>query len=450
MPSSDDNVGPTLEGTAFDAPNPGRADAATLGSATEVAGPAAQSKVSDSVVPKASEREGFQVATLLGSGGMGKVYLAYEPALERQVALKELASHLAARDNREAFVREARTAARLHHPGIVPIHALTLGPDGCVAFTMQAIEGMNLRQWMDRPEHQLGHRKRTELGLEAMLKVCDALAYAHSRGVLHCDLKPENVMIGDYGSVYLMDWGLARPLAHRVPPETCGTPGYMSPEQARNEPLDVRSDVFGLGAILFELVTGVKPYGRGTADQYLARARAGHVDDIVLAARELGLSRRLRRIVSQAVSPSPGERYATVSALRDDLHAFLRAGFHLPSLTFDAGTLLIKEGESGDAAYLIVSGRCRVFRGAMGPTTSARILGPGEIFGELAVLLDSPRTASVEALDACTVLVIDRETLESAGAMEGWMAALMRALARRFRDLEERVDASSVPTSSSK
>ncbi len=134
---------------------------------------------------------------------------------------------------------------------------------------------------------------------------------------------------------------------------------------------------------------------------------------------------------------------------RDELHAFLRAGFHLPSLSFPAGTLLIKEGESGDSAYLIVSGRCRVFRGANDPTTSARILGPGEIFGELAVLLDSPRTASVEALDACTVLVIDRETLESAGALEGWMAALLRALARRFRDLEQRVDAGSVPLSSS-
>jgi serine/threonine-protein kinase len=391
----------------------------------------------------------LEIRRLLGAGGMGQVYLAYEPALDREVALKELGADLAEEEQyRQSFVREARSAARLHHPGIVPIHALTLGPNGSLAFTMQAIAGVNLREWMERPEHRVGSQRRIEQGLEMFIKLCDTLAYAHSRGVLHCDVKPENVMVGEYGSIYLMDWGLARPVLHEPPQGTSGTPAYMAPEQARNESLDVRSDVFGLGAILFELVTGDGPYGRGSSVDCHARARAGRIEDIFGNAQALKSSRRLCGIVKRALAPARDDRYSTVSALRDDVHTFLRAGSHLPRLTFAAGTLIVKEGDRGDAAYLIVSGRCRVVRMAADPEAPARILEPGEIFGELALLLDAPRTASIEALEECTVLVIDRETLEATGAMDGWMAALIRALARRFRDLERRLDASGgVPSS---
>ena len=394
-------------------------------------------------VTTAPERtSAVELQQVLGEGGMGRVYLAYEPNLERHVALKELPEELAAREGyRQAFIHEARITAGLHHPGIVPVHALTAGPEGRIAFTMQAVVGKNLSEWMDEPSHAVGTRKRLEVGLEVFLKVCDALAYAHSRGVLHCDLKPENVMVGDFGSIYLMDWGLARPLEHRVPPEPCGTPAYMAPEQARNERLDVRSDVFGLGALLFELVSGKTPYGMGSAEECIARAAAGEVADIVEASRDAGVSRRLCQIVARAVAPDPGDRYPTVMALRDDVHAFLRGGLHLPRLTFRAGAELVREGDVGNAAYLLMSGRCRVFRAADELGTPPRILVAGDIFGELALLLGGQRTASVVAIEDSTVLVIDRETIETSGALEGWSAALMVALARRFRELERRHDA---------
>jgi hypothetical protein len=377
----------------------------------------------------------------LGEGGMGKVYLAYETTLDREVALKEISGELQARAHgRSSFLREARVAARLHHPGIVPVHAITTGPCGGLAFTMQAVIGKSLFAWMHEPEHRVGTQERLERGLEAFLKLCDTLAYVHSQGVLHCDLKSENVMIGDFGSVYLMDWGLSRLIDEAPPSGPCGTPACMAPEQARNERLDVRSDVFGLGAILYELVSGKLPYGDATPEQSLARAMAGSVIDILEATRDVGVSRRLCRIVKRAVAPRPDERYPTVVALRDEMRAFLLGGFHLPRTAFPAGSLLVKEGDAGQAAYLLVSGRCRVFRRTDARDAPPRILEPGDLFGELALILAEPRTASVEALEDCTVLVIDRETIEASGATEGWTATLLQALARRFRELERRHD----------
>lgn len=390
---------------------------------------------------RATSDERREIRAILGEGGMGKVYLAYEDSLQREVALKEIASGLASFDDaRSAFVREACITARLHHPGVVPVHALTSGPSGAVAFSMQAVQGKNLFAWLHEPGHHVGARERLDRGLEVFLRLCDTLAYAHSRGVLHCDLKPENVMIGEFGSVYLMDWGLARLFDEPPPPGLCGTPAYMAPEQARNEPLDERSDVFGLGGILCEIVIGSGPYGRGEAVECLTRAVKGCVVDVVDAAREVGVSRRLCRIVERAVAPRLDERYPTVIALRDDVRALLQQGFHLPRRALPAGSFLFREGEPGDTAYLIVSGRCRVHRRSDGLSTPPRILGPGDIFGELALLLGEPRTASVEALDDCMLLVIERETIEASGALEGWSAALLHALARRFRELERRID----------
>ena len=341
----------------------------------------------------------LKIVTLLGEGGMGRVSLAFDPVLSRQVAVKELSSDLSDTETfRQDFIREARTNGGLHHPGIVPVHALHIGKDGSLMFTMQAVNGQNLREWLDNPERSVGSRQRLEDGLEIFLKICDALAYAHSRGVLHCDIKPDNVMVGGYGSYYLMDWGLARPLSHQqVPSGTCGTPAYMAPEQARNQLLDERADIFGLGAILLEIMANTGPYGRGTAAYCQARAVRGDVIDVFAAAQGVGVAPRVCKIIQRAIAPKREDRYQTVTELRDDVRAFLLGGFHLPRRTFAAGSLLVKEGDLEDTAYMLVSGRCRVFRQVNGVLTDMRHLGPGDILGELSLLLDTPRTASVEA-----------------------------------------------------
>lgn len=383
----------------------------------------------------------LRIVALLGEGGMGRVSLAFDPVLSREVAVKELSGKLSDSESfRQDFIREARVNGGLHHPGIVPVHALHAEPSGSLMFTMQAVKGRTLGTWLASPEHDVGSRERLQDGLEIFLKICDALAYAHSRDVLHCDIKPDNVMVGDYGSCYLMDWGLSRPKVHEVRPGIRGTPAYMAPEQARNEPLDERADIFGLGAILLEIVTGTTPYGRTSSVRCQARAIKGEVTDIAEAAKGLGVSFRVCKIIERAVAPRREDRYQTVTELRDDVRAFLLGGFHLPRRTFSAGSLIVKEGDIEDTAYMLVSGRCRVFRRVNGVEATLRVLGPGDILGELSLLLDTPRTASVEAEVDCTALVIDRDAIERSGAMVGWPAALMRALAQRFRELELRQD----------
>ena len=387
------------------------------------------------------QQAALQTLRLLGQGGMGRVSLAFDPVLSREVAVKELLSELADTESfRQDFIREARINGGLHHPGIVPVHALHAGRTGSLMFTMQAVNGNNLAEWLESSKHPVGSPQRLEGGLEIFLKICDALAYAHSRGILHCDLKPENVMVGEFGSYYLMDWGLSRPKVHEVPPGVRGTPAYMAPEQARNEPLDERADIFCLGAILLEIVSGTTPYGPGMATECQARAVRAELIDVAAAVRGVGVSSRVCELIQRAVAPNREDRYQTVTELRDDVRAFLSGGFHLPRRTFSAGSLLVSEGDVEDTAYMLVSGRCRVYRQINGVETTLRHIGPGDILGELSLLLDTPRTASVVAEEQCTALVIDRDAIDRSGAMVGWPAALMRALAHRFREMELRQD----------
>lgn len=383
----------------------------------------------------------------LAHGGIGRIHPATDRHLLRRVALKRLDARLA-RDpfHRAGFIAEAQVTGQLEHPNIVPVHELGWSARSVPYFTMKFVHGETFDRWLAHPERPVGSTERLRDGLEIFLRVCDAVAYAHHRGVIHRDLKPANVMVAHFGQVYVMDWGLARLTAAQGSPldapGAVGTPAYMAPEQARGntEEMDARSDVFGLGAILYELVTGKRPYGDDTrGDVLLARARAGAVIPVDEAAAGVGVSPRMRAIVERAVAVDPTDRYQSVVELRRDVQAFLHGGWHLPSLVFPPGALLMREGDVGDAAYMIVSGRGRAFRDTPDGRETLALMGPGDVFGEMALLLDEPRAASVEAVDQVTVLVLDRDTMRQGLGMDGWTGALVRALAQRFRALEQQI-----------
>ncbi len=245
----------------------------------------------------------YRVLTEIARGGMGAVLRAHDPELGRVLALKVLLEeHAADPEMVSRFLEEARITSRLQHPGIVPIHDIGRFADDRPFFTMKLVEGRTFAA-------HLAARVSPGDGQQRMLDifeaVCRAIAYAHSRGVIHRDIKPSNVMVGEYGEVQVMDWGVAkviRPDDNRdhagdtsvLPPITpslldrtlvgavVGTPAYMAPEQARGEAIDERADVFGLGAILCEILTGRPPYGavRGSSvfllnqDRDLAEALA--------------------------------------------------------------------------------------------------------------------------------------------------------------------------------
>jgi serine/threonine-protein kinase len=221
----------------------------------------------------------------------------------------------------------------------------------------------------------------------------------------------------------------------------------MAPEQARGNPaeMDERSDVFGLGAILYEIVSGKLPYGVPTkVEQVLDNARSGKIVPIDEATVGIGVSKRIRGIVQKAVAANPDDRYQTVVELQEAVRGFLRGGLHLPRKLFLPGSTIIREGEVGDAAYMIVSGQCRAYRTVGGEQETLATMTPGDVFGEMALLLEEPRAASVEALGAVTVLVLDKATMEAGLGMDGWTGALVRALALRFRDVEHQLRESGV------
>jgi serine/threonine protein kinase len=213
----------------------------------------------------------YQLISVLGRGGMGVVYLARDTVLEREVALK-----IVERPSDEA--NEARILARLEHPGIVPVHDFGELPDGRLFYAMKRVRGDRLDRWMVT-ERDLGER------LGVFLRVCETVAFAHAHGVIHRDLKPENVMVGEFGEVLVLDWGIARELQSAEGQlQISGTPDYMAPEQARGDAaVDHRADVFALGAML-ESIASSAPVRAIARKARSAEAAARYQDVQALAA----------------------------------------------------------------------------------------------------------------------------------------------------------------------
>lgn len=379
-------------------------------------------------------------------------------ALRRVVALKRLTpDHAADAEAVSRFVAEARVVAQLEHPNIAPLHSLAADGEGRPYLSMKLVEGETLGRRIQRlgkerlaPEHLRGF-------LQILSRVCDAVAYAHSCGVIHRDIKPTNIMVGTFGKVYLMDWGTVRLIPERAPPELMpeggldalgyvsgeiiGTPQYMSPEQAEGltEQTDERSDVFSLGATLYAVLAGRPPYIGRDVRLLLQQARACDIPPPQLFAPDLDIPQELSRLAMRALSADPSKRPPDVLSFQADLEQYLRGRDGLPVQHYEPDTMLVREGDPGETAYILLRGQAVVFTEDEGERRVLRVLGPGEVFGETAVLLSRPRTASVQAVTAVTLVVIDRASLSLALGVHGWVEPFVRALAERFREIDDRV-----------
>ncbi len=304
--------------------------------------------------PGASTR--LRLMEEIGRGGMAVVVRSEQTDLARSVAVKRL---LDQRDPvaRKRFLREARLTARLEHPNVVPVHLLDVADDNSVRYVMKLVEGRTLRALLrdasalaERGE-ALPEHEALPARLEIFLKLCEALAFAHDKRIIHRDLKPANVMIGRFGEVYLMDWGIAKQVGAEGdddlpagPASTegdltlagaiLGTASYMSPEQAagRNRQLDELSDQYSLGLMLFEVVSLRRAIDAPSFVVALERARRGHKAPLEALAPGESIARELRAIVMKATALEPADRYPSVAALADDVRRFLRgdAVFALP------------------------------------------------------------------------------------------------------------------------
>ena len=379
--------------------------------------------------------DGLRDEGVIARGGAGVVRLIYDEHLDRHVAKKMPDD---AR-NTERFTLEARMTARLEHPNIAPVYAFGVDDNGVPWFTMRRVAGQPFDAIVGGDA-----RARTpndlHAHLEIFLKVCDAVSYAHSVGVIHRDLKPQNVKVGNYGEVYLLDWGSSMAVDGARDPEGVffGTLGYCAPEQARgaNRAIDVRTDVFGLGALLYHTLTFRPLYSGRSRKELLQLAQHALV---VAPERVLGsgvVPKELVRVCMTALACDPAERYQSVDEMKRDLQTFVRSAWSFRTARYPAGAEIVREGDLGTEAFIITTGKCQVLKTDAHRHTLLRVLGPGDVFGETGALTGLPRTATIRAVDEVTVAVISFEDLVNKLALDSWSGKLVRTLADRFRDVD--------------
>lgn len=331
----------------------------------------------------AAPAKAYELGRLLAKGGMGQILSARDNSIQRTVAVKVILTGAEASDEHvHRLVAEARITGQLEHPNIVPLHELGVTPDGVVYYTMRLVEGVTLSEVLETirqkdPAAVAKYPLRTLLTV--FQKVCDAVAFAHSRGVMHRDLKPDNIMLGEFGEVFVMDWGLAKRIRggeresgtamlnrsaaaalgadsfKTLSGEVKGTPRYMAPEQAegRVEDIDERTDIYALGAILYTILTLHPPVVGDTVNEVLSRVASGTISPPTsYNPRQTNISRiagpqptaeaiappelahcpdrripsALSAVAMKALTRDKTKRYQTVAALQQDIAAY-QGGF---------------------------------------------------------------------------------------------------------------------------
>ncbi len=412
------------------------------------------SDFSSDVVRRLASRPGsfgrYRIKGEFERGGMGAILRVWDEDLRRHLAMKVMLGKAdpdapgdTPKMNTRAlgrFLEEAQVTGQLDHPGIVPVHELGLTPEGRMYFTMKLVKGRTLRQILGLLAK--GEEEWTQARtLNVVLKVCEAVSYAHAKNVLHRDLKPANIMVGRFGEVYVMDWGLAKIIGRRdekdirireepeatelgpegqekveIDPEiplytmdgdVVGTPAYMSPEQAdgRVDELSPQSDIYSIGAILYHLISGRMPYAGGARriDNYIIwrRVKAGSLDSLSTLAP--GAPPELVSICEKAMMRNPLERYSSVRELAEELQAYLE-GRVVPAHRTGLAIELRKWVE-----------RNRLAAGALAAAVLLLLGGSATVYG-----VQSSKLRAVETEQAQTLAASKRakELAEAAAASE--------------------------------
>ncbi len=305
----------------------------------------------------------YQITRRIAQGGMGEVFLAYDPVCQRHIALKQIRSTLKEHPIlQKRFLREARIAAGLSHPSIIPVYKIHLEEERAY-YTMPYVEGQTLREILTQAQQKLKAGEKTgHIGesipalMRIFMSVCQAMAYVHSKEIIHRDLKPENIIVGKYGEVIILDWGIAKSInPSRVesrtdnaidtlsdesaedsaeasyeeeqnlthPQKPVGTLAYMAPERASGESSTKQTDTYALGVFLYQLLTLRLPFHRLTLTEFRQCSGEEVFVDPAKAAPYREVPRMLASMVKKCLAPNPEERYPSVSALIHDLEIYL-------------------------------------------------------------------------------------------------------------------------------
>ncbi|MBX3189308.1 MAG: serine/threonine protein kinase [Labilithrix sp.] len=301
-------------------------------------------KVDVADAPPDAPDQRYATERLLGEGGMGTVLLVRDRIVGRHVALKQLkAAEGPSAEARARFNREARLQGQLEHPAIVPVYDVGVSPDGSPFFTMKRVRGESLSDLVERAASGQDVRFSRRKLLSAFSQLCVAVHYAHERGVVHRDIKPSNIMLGPYGEIYLLDWGVAkiadeadararRPSddaieapdgAHTGQGIVMGTLSTMAPEQALGASVDARTDVYALGVVLFELLTLRPLHPKGSFDEVVAAVVKGIDTRAAFRAAEADVAPELEALCVAATRLHPADRVASAIAIHDAIEAYL-------------------------------------------------------------------------------------------------------------------------------
>ncbi|GAB4232388.1 MAG: serine/threonine-protein kinase PknD [Chlamydiales bacterium] len=287
----------------------------------------------------------YQILDTIGKGGMGEVFLAYDPSCGRRIALKRIRTDLTDKEILyERFLKEARITSQLTHPSIIPIYSIHEEGD-LIYYTMPYVEGETLKQVLRKTRQQekrgdpLDHLGGSIPSLvRILIAICNAVAYAHSHHVIHRDLKPENIIVGRFGEVMILDWGLAKILeSPTIPTEptipekgsftsigkVVGTVTYMAPERALGQPANQLTDVYALGVILYQMLTLHQPFQRGSLKEFRKNMHKEKFIDPTEVAPYRDVSKMLVQICKKSLHPNPERRYQNVNTLIRDLENYI-------------------------------------------------------------------------------------------------------------------------------
>ncbi|MGE0432429.1 MAG: tetratricopeptide repeat protein [Planctomycetota bacterium] len=362
----------------------------------------------------------FEIGRELGAGAMGHVVLASDPLLHRDCAIKRLHPEADIDDAASRFVAEAQITGQLEHPNIVPVHELGFDDGGMPWLAMKRVHGVTLADVIHTAREAGEPLRPADIQwiIDVVGKICDAVGFASQRGVVHRDLKPANIMVGAFGEVLVMDWGLARPTddvtGSKTPlkvdrrdasPEdqtldgdVCGTPAYMAPEQANGmlREIDGRTDIFGVGAILYALLALHSPYPGDSVYRVLVMAASHKLRSPRAAAPSRGIPRELDAIVMKAMAHARADRYQTAQELKLDLQAY-REFRPLQARRDGAGTKVLKAVRRHPAIAMTI-GTAAVFLVAVGLLISMLQSAESRAAGEQALReLQAERAQRAEA-----------------------------------------------------
>lgn len=409
-----------------------------------------------------SGKDRYLSLKLLGEGGFAQVRSFFDRALNRVIAVKELKPSCSQDpDLLNAFVNEAKLVSYLDHPGIVSVFDTFLaGPDK-PCYTMQMVEGRTLTSLLSDP--RTGHPVSLPFtrALEIFMKMSETLAYAHDRGVIHLDLKPDNIMIGRYGEVLIMDWGSAKIYDERPykaylgrfmdepgnlslkKESEClvlGTPSYMAPEQfkIRRNQCTPAADVFAAGIILYQMLTGTNPFCAVELEDIRHLVENHNPQPVHEINVDIPL--RLSQICEKALEKSIVNRYRNCHELVDDIKQCHDSCEAFISKSYNAGDIIFDEGAIGEYAFIIASGKVEISKIHDGTPKVLAVLGKNEIVGELAIFSKQPRSATARAIEPTTIRIMNKADVDrELDKLSPWVGRMITGLSTRFIGLNEKL-----------